>query len=69
MIPTADEYLKNGLVSSGVHAVLVHLFYLLGLGVSSISLEDISAISASAAMILRLWDDLGTAKVTQKKKC
>ncbi|KAM3343691.1 (3S,6E)-nerolidol synthase 1-like [Capsicum galapagoense] len=62
VIPTADEYLKNGLVSSGVHAVLVHLFYLLGLGVSSISLEDISAISASAAMILRLWDDLGTAK-------
>ncbi|KAM3204426.1 hypothetical protein P3L10_027835 [Capsicum annuum] len=54
--------LKNGLVSSGVHVVLVHMFYLLGLGVSSIQLEDISAMYSSAAMILRLWDDLGSAK-------
>lgn len=62
VVPTADEYLKNGLVSSGAHAVLVHMFYLLGLGVSSIHLEDVSAMSSSTAMILRLWDDLGSAK-------
>ncbi|XP_055808840.1 (3S,6E)-nerolidol synthase 1-like [Solanum dulcamara] len=38
------------------------MFYILGLGVSSIHLEDISAMSSSTAMILRLWDDLGSAK-------
>ncbi|KAH0753100.1 hypothetical protein KY285_006248 [Solanum tuberosum] len=63
VVPTTDEYLTNGIVSSGVHAVLVHMFYLLGLGViSSIHLEDVSAISSSVATILRLWDDLGSAK-------
>jgi len=67
VVPTTDEYLTNGIVSSGVHAVLVHMFYLLGLGVSSIHLEDVSAISSSVATILRLWDDLGSAKVTKRK--
>ncbi|CAN4117427.1 unnamed protein product [Withania somnifera] len=62
VVPTVDEYLKNGLVSSGAHVVLVHMFYLLGLGVSSIHLDNISAMCSSTAMILRLWDDLGSAK-------
>ncbi|XP_060199560.1 (3S,6E)-nerolidol synthase 1-like [Lycium barbarum] len=64
VIPTADEYLENGLVSSGVHVVSIHMFYLLGLGLTNESshLEDASAMSSSVAMILRLWDDLGTAK-------
>ncbi|XP_009626821.1 (3S,6E)-nerolidol synthase 1 [Nicotiana tabacum] len=66
VIPAADEYLKNGLVSSGVHVLSVHMFYLLGFGVtnneSSINLEDTSAMASSGAMILRLWDDLGSAK-------
>lgn len=70
VIPAADEYLKNGLVSSGVHVLSVHMFYLLGFGVtnneSSINLEDTSAMASSGAMILRLWDDLGSAKVTKK---
>ncbi|OIS99336.1 (3s,6e)-nerolidol synthase 1, chloroplastic [Nicotiana attenuata] len=69
IIPTADEYLKNGLVSSGVHVLSVHMFYLLGFGVnnngSSIHLEDTSAMASSGAKILRLWDDLGSAKVTK----
>lgn len=64
-LPTTNEYLKNGLVSSGVHVVLVHMFYLLGFGLNnqnSIYLEDSSAMASSVAMILRLWDDLGSAK-------
>ncbi|NP_001306121.1 linalool/nerolidol synthase [Solanum lycopersicum] len=64
-LPTTDEYLKNGLVSSGVHVVLVHMFYLLGFGLNnqnSIYLEDSSAMASSVATILRLWDDLGSAK-------
>ncbi|XP_069145760.1 (3S,6E)-nerolidol synthase 1-like isoform X1 [Solanum lycopersicum] len=62
MVPTTDEYLKNGLVSSGVYVALIHLFYILGLGVSSMHLQDISLMSTSIAKILRLWDDLGSAK-------
>ncbi|KAL3522106.1 hypothetical protein ACH5RR_014940 [Cinchona calisaya] len=63
--PKADEYLKNGKVSSGVHVVLIHLFYLLGFGTtqeSPFTLDDASGIISSVAAILRLWDDLGSAK-------
>ncbi|KAK4723291.1 hypothetical protein R3W88_026070 [Solanum pinnatisectum] len=63
VVPSTNEYLKNGVVSSGVGTILVHMFYILGLGVNSnIHLEDISSMSSSVAMILRLWDDLGSAK-------
>ncbi|XP_049402128.1 (3S,6E)-nerolidol synthase 1-like [Solanum stenotomum] len=64
-LPTADVYLKNGLISSGVHTVLLHMLYLLGFGLTnqnSIYLEDSSAMASSVATILRLWDDLGSAK-------
>ncbi|KAH0719652.1 hypothetical protein KY285_004488 [Solanum tuberosum] len=64
-LPTADVYLKNGLVSSGVHTVLLHMLYLLGFGLTnqnSIYFEDSSAMASSVATILRLWDDLGSAK-------
>lgn len=65
-LPRAEEYLDNGKVSSGVHVVLVHLYFLLGLGgtkESEIHLNDISAHMSCVAAILRLWDDLGSAKV------
>ncbi|PIM98550.1 Tricyclene synthase [Handroanthus impetiginosus] len=61
-LPTADLYLENGEVSSGVHVVLVHLFFLLGLGGGAIHLKDTSKLISSVATILRLWDDLGSAK-------
>nr|XP_027105074.1 (3S,6E)-nerolidol synthase 1-like [Coffea arabica] len=63
--PMADEYLKNGKVSSGVHVVLEHVFFLLGFGATNegpIDLSDASAIISSVAAMLRLWDDLGSAK-------
>lgn len=65
--PKTEEYLKNGIVTSGVHVTLVHLFFLLGLGSSSEQnakmLQDISGIISSVATILRLWNDLGSSKV------
>ncbi|XP_021666789.2 probable terpene synthase 13 isoform X2 [Hevea brasiliensis] len=64
-LPSAGEYLENGIVSSGVHVVLVHIFFLLGYGVSSEAVEFIDnnpGIISSSATILRLWDDLGSAK-------
>ncbi|XP_021640399.2 probable terpene synthase 13 [Hevea brasiliensis] len=64
-LPNSEEYLKNGNLSSGVHAVLVHLFFLLGEGITKENVELIDAnpgIINSTARILRLWDDLGSAK-------
>lgn len=65
-VPNADEYLKNGILSSGVHAVLVHLFFLLGQDITKENVELLDSnpgIIYSTAKILRLWDDLGSAKV------
>ncbi|KAJ6893299.1 (3S,6E)-nerolidol synthase 1-like [Populus alba x Populus x berolinensis] len=64
-LPSGEEYLKNGIVSSGVHVVLVHIFFLLGQDLSKENVELISnfpPIISSTATILRLWDDLGSAK-------
>ena len=67
-LPRAEEYLNNGIVSSGVHVALVHLFFLIGDGstreqADQLINSDASMLSSTAA-ILRLWDDLGSAKVT-----
>lgn len=65
-MPKADEYLKNGIISSGAHVVLVHMFFLLGEGTNKESaniVDDCPGIITSVATILRLWDDLGSAKV------
>lgn len=64
-LPPADEYLKNGIVSSGVHVVLVHMYFLLGGGSNNERadfLSEDSGIISSVAAILRLWDDLLSAK-------
>ncbi|KAK4857536.1 hypothetical protein QYF36_002216 [Acer negundo] len=64
-LPKAEEYLKNGIVSSGVHVVLVHIFFLLGQNLTSKNvdlIENNPGLISSTATILRLWDDLGSAK-------
>ncbi|KAK3014674.1 hypothetical protein RJ639_009987 [Escallonia herrerae] len=64
-IPKADEYLNNGIVSSGVPVVLVHMFFLLGYGATKESANLVNenpAIITSIATLLRLWDDLGSAE-------
>lgn len=65
-LPKADEYLRNGVTSSGVHIVLVHVFFLLGHGITRKgidSVDNIPGLISFPATILRLWDDLGSAKV------
>lgn len=64
-VPKAEEYLKNGVVSSGVHVVLVHILFLLGQGITQDTVDFVDSmpgIITSTAAILRLWDDLGSAK-------
>ncbi|CAJ1936260.1 unnamed protein product [Sphenostylis stenocarpa] len=64
-LPSAEEYLKNGTVSSGMHIVMVHAFFLLGHGLTEENVQIIDRIpdiTSSLATILRLWDDLGNAQ-------
>nr|AYV65218.1 (E)-nerolidol synthase [Ageratina adenophora] len=64
-MPKANDYLKNGMVSSGAHVVIVHMFFLLGGATSKETasiINDNNDIAACLAKILRLWDDLGSAK-------
>ncbi|XP_077242145.1 (3S,6E)-nerolidol synthase 1-like [Tasmannia lanceolata] len=64
-IPKTDEYLSNGVISSGVPVILLHLFFLLGQGITKESVDcvvDIPCLFSWSATLLRLWDDLGTAK-------
>ncbi|KAJ0261604.1 Terpene synthase [Hirschfeldia incana] len=64
-LPDTEEYMENGVVSSGVHLVMLHVYYLLGEEITKEKVELIEnnpEIVLSAATILRLWDDLGSAK-------
>ncbi|KAK7856670.1 (3s,6e)-nerolidol synthase 1 [Quercus suber] len=69
-MPKAEEYMKNAHVSTGLHVVLVHMFFLLGEGISKETVELLDSnpsITSSIATILRLWDDLGNAQCYRKE--
>ncbi|KAM1865118.1 hypothetical protein ACFX14_005247 [Malus domestica] len=66
-LPKAEDYLKNGIInpSSGVNAMMVHRFFLLGQSITKESVEPLNGtleIASSTAAILRLWEDLGSAE-------
>ncbi|ESW20281.1 hypothetical protein PHAVU_006G195600 [Phaseolus vulgaris] len=69
-LPRSEEYLNNGIVSSGVHVVLLHAFFLFD---HSINMESVAVmdnfpqIIYSVAKILRLSDDLEGAKKKDEK--
>ncbi|KAM0934676.1 putative S-linalool synthase [Dioscorea sansibarensis] len=69
-VPNKDEYLRNAVTTSGVFIVIVHLFFLMGQGLTLENIQHIendpSFVSQSGA-ILRLWDDLGSAKDENQK--
>ncbi|KAJ7968403.1 Linalool synthase [Quillaja saponaria] len=68
-LPKADEYLKNGIITAGVHVALVHTFFMLGEGIykETVSLmDDIPGIISSTSTILRLSDDLESAKAEKQ---
>nr|CAD1840563.1 unnamed protein product [Ananas comosus var. bracteatus] len=65
-VPTTDEYLRNGAISTGVPTVFAHAFFLLGHGITNETIYLVesgdAALFSCPARILRLWDDLGSAK-------
>lgn len=67
-LPNTEDYLKNGIISSGVPAVLTHAFFILGQGMTKETIDlfnnnNLPSIVSSTATILRLWDDFGSAQV------
>ncbi|KAL2931193.1 (3S 6E)-nerolidol synthase 1 [Bienertia sinuspersici] len=65
-LPTTEEYLKNGIVSSGVYVVFASLFCLLDESKDSKCANLGNShpdIVTFVGTLLRLWDDLGSAKV------
>ncbi|CAL5213487.1 unnamed protein product [Lathyrus oleraceus] len=60
-VPTSEEYLKNAIVSTGVHVILVHAFFYMGQDITDKTfsiIDDFPTIISTTATILRLCDDL-----------
>ncbi|XP_050371255.1 (3S,6E)-nerolidol synthase 1-like [Argentina anserina] len=65
-LPSSEDYLRNGIISSGVPAVLTNAFFILGQGITKETIDlfnstELPSIVSSTATILRLWDDFGSA--------
>ncbi|CAL5060678.1 unnamed protein product [Urochloa decumbens] len=64
-VPTAEDYLRNGTVTSGVPLAFAHIFAMLGYDHSNEAAEladHIPSVVSCPAKILRLWDDMGSAE-------
>ncbi|VAI54080.1 unnamed protein product [Triticum turgidum subsp. durum] len=61
-IPTSEDYLGNGIVTSGAPLVFMHLLFMLGHELPECNNDDIHRIISCPAKIMRLWDDMGSAK-------
>lgn len=65
-VPSLDEYLSNGVITTGGPLALVHLFSMLGHdasnGSANLAADQIPPIISCPSKILRLWDDMGSAK-------
>ncbi|KAI7734167.1 hypothetical protein M8C21_004646, partial [Ambrosia artemisiifolia] len=69
--PNLKDYIENGITTAGTYMALVHLFFLIGEGVTaentSYLLHSYPRFFTDAGKILRLWDDLGTSKEEQER--
>ncbi|KAK1432399.1 hypothetical protein QVD17_09295 [Tagetes erecta] len=69
--PNLKEYIDNGVTSAGTYMALVHIFFLIGEGVTHENmrylLHSYPHFFSDAGKILRLWDDLGTSKEEQER--
>ncbi|KAH9792960.1 S-(+)-linalool synthase [Citrus sinensis] len=69
-VPTQEQYLRNGVTTGGTYMALVHAFCLMGQGVTKETLammEPYPNLFSCSGKILRLWDDLGTAREEQER--
>ena len=67
LVPTSEDYLRNGVVTSGAPLVFLHLFFMLGHDLTESDINHIPRVVSCPAKIMRLWDDMGSAKVRTEK--
>nr|XP_043628893.1 probable terpene synthase 11 [Erigeron canadensis] len=69
--PSLKDYIENGIKTAGTYMALVHIFFLIGEGVTvenmNSLLDPYPGFFFTAGSILRLWDDLGTSKEEQDR--
>uniref|UniRef100_A0ACD5Z9Q9 Uncharacterized protein n=1 Tax=Avena sativa TaxID=4498 RepID=A0ACD5Z9Q9_AVESA len=61
-IPRSEDYLRNGVVTSGAPLVFLHLFVMLGHDLNEADNDHIPRVVSCPAKIMRLRDDMGSAK-------
>ncbi|XP_042445180.1 (3S,6E)-nerolidol synthase 1-like [Zingiber officinale] len=61
-VPSMDDYMKISTITCGVPAALMHMYFLLGHRAKDDLYKDLPSLISCPARILRLWDDLGSAK-------
>uniref|UniRef100_A0ACD5TBY3 Uncharacterized protein n=1 Tax=Avena sativa TaxID=4498 RepID=A0ACD5TBY3_AVESA len=61
-VPTSEDYLRNGIITSGAPLVFLHLYYMLGHNLTYDDSDHIHHVISCPAKIMRLWDDMGSAK-------
>ncbi|CAK9158995.1 unnamed protein product [Ilex paraguariensis] len=70
-VPELEEYIENGVTTAGAYMALVHVFFLIGQGVTEKNVKRLTKpypkLFSSSGRILRIWDDLGTAKEEQER--
>ncbi|KAM3296409.1 hypothetical protein ACQJBY_038638 [Aegilops geniculata] len=61
-VPTREDYLRNGIITSGAPLLFMHLLFMLGHDLTDENNDHMSWIISCPAKIMRLWDDMGSAK-------
>ncbi|KAK1614430.1 hypothetical protein QYE76_019947 [Lolium multiflorum] len=71
-VPSLDDYLSNGVITTGAPLALLHLFFMAGhdpstAGSANLNSGHIPPIMSCPSKILRLWDDMGSVKHASKE--
>ncbi|KAJ4824446.1 hypothetical protein Tsubulata_039813 [Turnera subulata] len=70
-VPSLDEYLSTSITTSGSYMAQVYASFLMGQGVTkdtaAVLMDPNPSLFSISGKILRLWDDLGTAKEEQER--
>lgn len=61
-VPSPEDYLRNGIITSGVPLIFLHLFFMLGHDLTELDGDNIPRVIYCSATIVRLRDDMGSAK-------
>ena len=61
-VPTSEDYIRNGIITSGAPLVFLHLLFMLGHDLTEGNKDNIHRVISYPAKIMRLWDDMGSAK-------